>query len=278
MSVHAAVNGALASLLGLSALGVVFLVDAHARRRVRARLQPPGGSQRGAPSRITGPVGLLGAAGLGFAWVAVGPIAAAALVAASVAAPAAAWLRRRVLAREQRQQQLPAALERLAGALRSGSSLPIALDEVSAALAPPIGTELAAVAREAARGRPVRDALDDWSAAHDDPGTRLAASALVLADVVGTAPARAVDGVAATVRERLDLAAERRALATQARTSALVLTVAPVGFATLLVLTGTEAGSFLLGSPAGWTCLALGTVLDAVGVWWMARLSAPEVP
>ena len=53
---------------------------------------------------------------------------------------------------------------------------------------------------------------------------------MVPAAVVGSTPARAIDGVAATVRERLDLAAERRALAVQARTSALVLSVAPVGF------------------------------------------------
>jgi tight adherence protein B len=268
-----------ALVVGVMALTAILLAESAARRRVRARLGPPappaGGAKAG--DRVATPVAALGGIGLVVAWAAVGPLAAAALMAASLAVPATAWARRRGLAKEMRQRQLPGALEGLASALRSGSSLGSALDEVGAALAAPIGPELAGIAREAARGRSLRDALDDWSRTHDDPGTRLAATALVLAAVVGSAPAQAVDGVATTVRERLDLAAERRALATQARTSALVLTIAPVGFAALLVLTDTEAGRFLLGSPAGWACLALGTVLDATGAWWMARLSAVDV-
>ena len=129
--------------------------------------------------------------------------------------------------------------------------------------------------RPNAAGR-CREVLDEWSASHDDPGTRLAATALVLATVVGSTPARAVDGVAATLRERLDLAAERRALAVQARTSALVLSVAPVGFAALLVVGDTAAAGFLLGTPAGWSCLGLGLALDAAGAWWMTRLSRSD--
>ena len=109
--------------------------------------------------------------------------------------------------------------------------------------------------------------LDEWSAAHDDPGTRLAATALVLATVVGSTPARAVDGVAATLRERLDLAAERRALAVQARTSALVLSVAPVGFAALLVVGDTAAA----GVPARHT----GRVGAASASAWRSTPPAP---
>ena len=171
---------------------------------------------------------------------------------------------------------MPGALDRLAASLRSGASLTQALREVGDALDPPLGPEVATLARAAERGRPLREALDEWSATHDDPGTRLAATALVLAAVVGSTPARAIDGVAATLRERLDLAAERRALAVQARTSALVLSVAPVGFAALLVVGDTAAAGFLLATPAGWACLALGLTLDAAGAWWMTRLSRSD--
>jgi tight adherence protein B len=101
---------------------------------------------------------------------------------------------------------------------------------------------------------------------------------LVLATVVGVTPARAVDGVAATLRERLGLSAERRALASQARTSAVVLSAAPVVFAVLLGMGDGAAGRFLLHSPAGWVCIAGGLGLDAVGAWWMARLTRGESP
>lgn len=264
-------------VLLLAAVSTATLTSARARRRVRARLAA--GPRTAGPRHarvVSTPVAVIGVVGMLTAWSAHGAHAVVGLGLVAAAGPARARLRQRGEHRRRRADQLPVALDRLAAALRSGSSLPTAFDEVGAAFEPPLGPELRALGREAARGRPIARVLDDWSSAHDDPGTRLAASALVLAAVVGSAPARAIDGVAATVRERLDLAAERHALAAQARTSALVLSVAPVGFAGLLVVGDTAAADFLLGTPAGWACLALGLGLDASGAWWMTRLSRTE--
>ena len=266
------------ALVAVGALCAIALRPGQisARRRARARLAVPG---PGDAPRISGPAPaalVVAGGGLATAWVVVGPSAALALAAAAAAVPVTARLRARAAARHRRDHQLPGALERLATALRSGASLPQALHEVGEALDPPLGPEMATLARATERGRPLREVLDEWSGAHDDPGTRLAATALVLATVVGSTPAQAIDGVAATVRERLDLAAERRALAVQARTSALVLSVAPVGFAALLVVGDTAAAGFLLGTAAGWACLALGLALDLAGAWWMTRLSRSD--
>lgn len=273
----------LAPLVAAGALstGAFVLARAQARRRLRSRLVAPRSDRHAAtagarPGRVPLAAVVVGTAGLVTAGVAIGPHAVVGLVAVAAIGPVRARLSRRLALRRQRDVQLPAALDRLAASLRSGASLTMALDEVGRALDPPVGPELAALAREASHGRPVREVLDGWSSAHDDPGTRLAASAMVLATIVGSAPARAIDGVAATVRERLDLAAERRALAAQARTSALVLSVAPVGFAGLLVLGDTAASGFLLGTPTGWACLVTGVGLDAAGAWWMARLSRSD--
>lgn len=245
-----------------------------ARRRVRARLAPAADPKtRPGPPPVTLAIAT---AGLGTAWAVAGPTAAIVLAAVAGAGPATARVRQRAQDRQRRDQQLPAALDQLATALRSGASLTQALGETGTALDAPLGPEVLAVARAAERGRPLRDVLDDWSASHPDTGTRLASTALVLATLVGATPARAVDGVAATLRERLDLAAERRALAVQARTSALVLSVAPLGFAVVLVVADTAAAGFLLGSPAGWACLTVGVGLDAVGAWWMTRLSRSD--
>jgi tight adherence protein B len=264
----------------LVAAAVLFGAQVQAAmiaRRVRARLAgsrrgagPPAGrpsSGRPAPAVVAS-----GAAGLVSAALVGGPSAAVVLALGGAALPAVALLRRRAARRTARTHQLPEALDRLATSMRSGSSLPLALDEAGRALGAPLGPELVAIARATRRGRSVRRALDEWSATHDDPGTRLAATALVLSEVVGSTPARAVDGVAATLRERLDLAAERRALAVQARTSSLVLSVAPVGVAAVLVVADTAAARFLLGSPAGAACLAVGLGLDGLGAWWMTRL------
>jgi tight adherence protein B len=248
-----------------------------AAHRARSRLAtaavdaPPG-------RRHTAPTAALAAAALAAVTLTAGPTATIALTAAALAVLVYQRAHARTSARRDRATQLPPALETLATSLRTGASLPTALQEAGATLDPPLGPELAAVARAAARGRPVAEVLDEWSAQHDDPGTRLTATALVLSTVVGSTPARTLDSVAATLRERLDLAAERRTLGTQARASALVLALAPAAFATLLIMGDTPAAHFLLGTPAGWTCLVIGISFDAAGACWMSRLTTGPQP
>jgi tight adherence protein B len=63
-----------------------------------------------------------------------------------------------------------------------------------------------------------------------------------------------------------------RALATQARASAWLLAVAPIGFAALMSTVEPRAVGFLVATPIGWACLATGIALDVVGAVWMARV------
>jgi tight adherence protein B len=250
-------------------------------QRVRSRMADtldPDGPAAAAAERWATPVPpvavVAAAAGTAVAALVVGPAVLALAVCGLAVTPALARRHRRARRLAQRRGQLPPALEELAVALRSGSSLPVALGEAGRATSDPLGPELEALALGAGRGQSMATVLDDWTRRHDDPGTRLAATALILANAVGVASARAVHGVAATLRERLELSA----LASQARTSAVVLSAAPLLFALLLGVSDGAAGRFLLQSRAGWACLAAGLGLDALGAWWMARLTRGEQP
>jgi Flp pilus assembly protein TadB len=46
----------------------------------------------------------------------------------------------------------------------------------------------------------------------------------------------------------------------------------------VLIAGDTGAADFLLGTPGGWCCMAGGLTLDAVGAWWMARLTRGAGP
>lgn len=115
--------------------------------------------------------------------------------------------------------------------------------------------------------------LDAWAARTPAPGVRLLVAAASLGHEAGGAQARALDQVAATLRERLALQRETRALASQARASAALMVVAPVGFAAFTAATDAEVLGFLVGTPVGLVCLAVAVVLDALGALWMARLT-----
>ena len=212
---------------------------------------------------VAGPVALM-IAGPGLAVVAV------ALV---VAGPALAL--HGVAGRADRliEEAIPEALESMARALRSGASLRQAVEEAAIASPGLLGVDLTSVAAEVSHGRALVAALDRWGRRRPLPGVRLAVSALALGAEAGGAHARAIDGVAATVRSRLAVSREVRALSSQARLSGVVITLAPLGFSALAAASDGRAAGFLLRTPLGLFCLVTGLGLDAVAALWMLRLS-----
>jgi tight adherence protein B len=205
-------------------------------------------------------------------------LAAVALLALGVA-PVLAVRSRRGAAGARLEQALPGALESVARSLRSGASLRQAVEEAGGAPtnSPPLAAELARAGAEAAHGAGLVAALEGIAARRPLPGVRLGVAALCLGAETGGAQARAVDGVAATVRERLAVAAELRALSSQARISALVIGLAPVGFGGFAAATDPRTSQFLLHTPAGLVLLTAGLALDGLGWLWMQRLSRVTV-
>ncbi|MDP1818814.1 MAG: type II secretion system F family protein [Acidimicrobiales bacterium] len=189
------------------------------------------------------------------------------LTAPRVAAPL--LLRRRVA---QRDALLPDALDRLASAIRSGTAVRPALVAVARRSPSPLAEELAPLADALDHGAPLRPTLDGWSHRAMSRDVALAAAAIGLGAAAGGQVARALDGVAATLRERRELQAEVRALATQARASAGVLVLAPLGFTALVSTIEPGAVRFLVATPTGLACLVMGLALDGVGAWWMRRI------
>ena len=204
-----------------------------------------------------------------------GPGLAGVAVVAATVGPALVVRARRAGADDRLEQALPGALEAVARSLRSGASLRQAVEEAGTATASGtvLGGELSRAAAEAAQGASLVAALEAVAARRPLPGVRLGVAALCLGAETGGAQARAVDGVAATVRERLAVAAELRALSSQARISALVIGLAPLGFGAFAAATDPRTSQFLLHTSAGLALLATGLVLDALGWLWMQRLA-----
>jgi tight adherence protein B len=175
-------------------------------------------------------------------------------------------------------EQLPDAVAAIARGLRSGASLRAALAEAAAVAPEPVAAPLHDVVATADAGVPLAEALDAWAQRCPRANVLLLVAALSLAHDTGGASAQAVDGVAATLRRRQAARAEAVALATQARTSAYVLAGAPVAVCAVTLLAGGGPARFLLGTPTGLACLVAGLLLEALGGWWMARLTGAVGP
>ena len=198
---------------------------------------------------------------------AVGAVLAAAAAAAPASGPTPAWRRRRE--DDQVGRELPALLDEVASSMRAGLSLRSALGAAEASLRGPLASDVAAMVGSEAG---TADVLDQWAHRRRAvQGARLAAAALSMADRTG-AGARAIDGVADTLRADRELSAEVRALSSQAQVSALLIAVLPVGFALIASASDPSTLAFLVDSPAGRLCLVGGLALDAAALWWMRRI------
>jgi tight adherence protein B len=169
---------------------------------------------------------------------------------------------------------LPDAVDALARSVRTGATIGQALREVAESAGGPLGHDLRAVAAEVDAGRPLVGAVDGWAGRASSASVRLAAAALALSAETGGATARALDGLAATLRANGAVAGELRAQTSQARLSGVVIALAPLAFGALAVSTDPRTAGFLFRTPIGLSCLVAGLALDGVAAWWMHRITA----
>lgn len=160
-------------------------------------------------------------------------------------------------------------LDRVARRVRSGSTLTSAVvDEIE-----PF-TAFRQVAEQLRAGSPLTAVLAIPSPA--DPDLALTVQALSATAHLGGPVAATLDEAAAVLRERTAARAERRVHASQARLSARVLTIVPLGFAGWNAVTSQRTQAVYLSSIVGGTCAACGLILNLVGWRWMRKIIGPS--
>ena len=167
---------------------------------------------------------------------------------------------------------VPELLEHVAGELRSGGTVALAL----AHCPPAAPLQLDGITRRVALGAAFHDALAGWADRFGRRDVHATAGALGLAATVGGRAAEPLDGLAASLRARLAALAEARALGAQARLSAIVVGTAPMGFVAFSALTDPGALRSLVGTGIGRMCLVVGVGLELIAVVWMQRILRSE--
>lgn len=186
-------------------------------------------------------------------------------VCAAAGAGAVAGLARATRSRAG-SDQLVALVEDLAARVGAGGTIHQAVR--ARARADP-DAPFAAVALLVDGGVGVDEALGRWARRSRHPEAGLLADAVALAGRTGAGQAAALVRVARTLRERAALRDEVRAQAAQAIASAVLLVLAPIGFSAATVLVDPRVRRIVLGTPAGWGCVAGGILLDLAGAAWM---------
>ena len=95
---------------------------------------------------------------------------------------------------------------------------------------------------------------------------------LALSATVGGPAADALDGLASSLRDRLSVIAEARALSAQARYSAWVIGLAPAGYLVSTALVDPRSVQLLVSTAAGRVCAVVGLGLELLGAAWMRAI------
>jgi tight adherence protein B len=167
--------------------------------------------------------------------------------------------------RQTTSPDYPGLLDAIARQVRSGASLAAAaVEEIDTA------SPLGEVVDRLSDGGSLADALA--AIVPNDTDLALTVQALSATADLGGQIAATLDQAAAVLRERAAARAERRAHGAQARLSARVLTIVPLGFAGWSALTSRQTREVYTSSAAGAMCAVCGLALNLAGWRWMKRI------
>lgn len=180
------------------------------------------------------------------------------------------WLRGRRLRRLA--QQLPDALDALAGALRAGLGLHQALATLAEHQPRPIALEFALCLRKQRLGMPLDQALLELTQRVPRMDFVLFVTCVRVARDLGGNLAEAVERLAASLRRKLVMEDRIDALTAQGRLQGWIVGLLPVFLAGVLAWLEPDAMRRLYTTPIGWSVLAVLAVLLGAGALLIRKI------
>ena len=175
------------------------------------------------------------------------------------------------------ETQFPSAVDALASALRSGLSLPQALDMLSREMPDPLGPEFGQVVRQLNVGVGLDEALSDLMERVPSTDVGIFATAVQIQYRIGGNLSGILRTIASTVRERLKLRREIQVLTAQQRMSGYVVSLAPVFVGVAIYFASPGYIDRLFEPGIGRSMLMGAGVSGSIGFFVMRRITAIEV-
>lgn len=216
--------------------------------------------------------------GAGAAWLISGSLIAALVLAIVLAlSPSITFRRLRARRIERIEQQLPDALQMLAGTARAGLSLPAALRQVTTEFGPPLSQELMLLQHEQRLGVSLDDALENLALRMPTQPVKLMVSAMRIANETGGGLAETLERTASTLRSQHAMELKIRALTAQGKLQAWVVGLLPVFLLWVLTRLEPEAMAQLWTTRLGWGVLIGVLVMELIGVVLIRRIVAIDI-
>jgi tight adherence protein B len=193
---------------------------------------------------------------------------AASLVGACALAVSMAWFwvgRRRNARLKKLEEQMPLALDVINRAVRAGHPVVSAVQLAAEELGDPIGTEFGLIIDETTYGADFKDALLSFARRTGSEDAHFFAASIAIQSETGGNLAEILHGLASVIRGRLTLAKRVKALASEGKASATVLSVLPIILVSVMTLARPAFYTSKFSDPIFWPSVVGILVLYCIG-------------
>ncbi|KAB0584609.1 hypothetical protein F7Q92_03615 [Ideonella dechloratans] len=212
------------------------------------------------------------------AWVLTGSLFFAVVAAlAGAVLPRVVWVVMRNRRADKLVQQLPDALTMMAGSLRAGASLQIALDMVVKESPAPISQEFSLLLREQRLGLALEDSLRGMGGRLHIEEVDLFVSAMTIAKEVGGNLSEILERLSSTLRAKAAMEGKIRALTSQGKMQGVIVGLLPVFLAGILYIMDPVAMLPLFVTPYGWAVMAAVAVLLMLGGVFIKKIVTIDI-
>lgn len=162
--------------------------------------------------------------------------------------------------------QIGDALVMVSNSLKAGYGFLQAIDTVAKEMTPPIRTEFARSIQEINLGATTEEALIRLTERVPSADLDLAITAMLIQRQVGGNLAEILDNISQTIRERVTLQSEVKALTAQGKLSGLIIGLLPVGIGMFLLLVNPNYLMKLLVDPRGQMLLVYAGISELIAL------------
>ncbi len=172
--------------------------------------------------------------------------------------------------------QLPDILDFITRAMQAGNTFISSLKMAAYDAREPVASEFLRAFQEINFGQSVQNSMSNLSKRIDCPEMSYFAVAVVINQEIGGNLSVLIGGVSALIRERINNKLMLRALTSEARSSALILSVLPFVMVGLMSIVRPDFISVLWRDPVGRLMVGYTSILMLIGIIWMQKMSKTQ--
>ncbi len=174
---------------------------------------------------------------------------------------------------QQYRLQLPEGLHVIASALAAGASLNQAMKHAAREIVPPLQAELQRLVEDVEVGKTLEEALFDLKTRVPLPELDMVIASLLIQQRSGGNLSELLNEVAHIIKQNEELRQEMQVLTSQAKVSAQLVALLPVGLFAYLLATNRGYLEPLITTRIGQSMLLLGGILELLGYWAVTRIA-----